>query len=44
MTSSKKHLKFKKNNIKILSNLKNKKYNFEPTYYNVIKESLKNDR
>lgn len=44
MTTSKEYLKFKKYNSKILSNLKNKKHNFEPTYYNVIKKSLKNDR
>lgn len=44
MTSSKEYLKFKKYNSELLSNLKNKKYNFEPTYYNVIKENIKNDR
>lgn len=44
MTTSKEYLKFKKYNSKILSNLKKQKYNFEPTYYNVIKENIKNDR
>lgn len=44
MTNSKEYLKFKKNNIELLSKLKKQKYNFEPTYYHVIEENIKNDR
>lgn len=44
MTTSKEYLKFKKNNDETLSKLKKQKYNFEPTYYQVIEENIKNDK
>ena len=46
MTStSKEYLKFEKNNIDSLSKLKKRqKHNFEPTYYQVIAENIKNDK
>lgn len=44
MSTSKEYLKFKNDNIKTLSKLKKQKYNFEPTYYQVIAENIKNDK
>ena len=44
MSTSKEYLKFKKNNAQSLSNLKNKKLNFEPTYYQVIEKNIKDDK
>ena len=41
MSTSKEYLKFKNDNIKTLSKLKKQKYNFEPTYYQVIAENIK---
>lgn len=44
MSTSKEYLKFKKKNVKALSKLKNQKYNFEPTYYQVIEKDIKENR
>ena len=44
MSTSKEYLEFKNDNIKTLSKLKKQKYNFEPTYYQVIAENIKNDK
>lgn len=44
MSTSKEYLKFEKNNIGTSSKLKKQKYNFEPTYYQVIAENIKNDK
>lgn len=44
MSTSKEYLKFKKNNVEALSNLKKQKYNFEPTYYQVIEKDIKENR
>lgn len=44
MSTSKEYLKFKNDNIEGLSKLKKQKYNFEPTYYQVIAENIKNDK
>lgn len=44
MSTSKEYLKFKKKNIEALSKLKNQKYNFEPTYYQVIEKDIKENR
>lgn len=44
MSTSKEYLKFKKNNVEALSNLKKQKYNFEPTYYQVIEKNIKENR
>ena len=43
MTTSKEYLKFKKTNDESSQNLKKQKYNFEPTYYQVIEENIRND-
>ena len=42
MTTSKEYLKFKQKNNKLSQNLKKQKYNFEPTYYHVIEENIRN--
>lgn len=44
MSTSKEYLKFKKNNIQSLLKLKKQKYNFEPTYYQVIAKNIKDDK
>lgn len=44
MSTSKEYLKFKKNNAQSLSKLRKQKHNFEPTYHQVIKDSIKNDK
>ena len=45
MSTSKEYLKLKKkNNNQSLSKLRKQKYNFEPTYHQVIKDSIKNDK
>lgn len=44
MSTSKEYLKFKKNNVESLSKLKKQKYNFEPTYYQVIEKDIKENR
>ena len=44
MSTSKEYLKFKKNNVETLSKLKKQKYNFEPTYYQVIEKDIKENR
>lgn len=44
MTTSKEYLKFKNDNITTLSKLKKQKYNFEPTYYQVIEKDIKENR
>ena len=44
MSTSKEYLKFKKNNVETLSKLKKQKYNFEPTYYQVIEKDIKEDK
>ena len=44
MTTSKEYLKFKQTNNKLSQNIKKQKYNFEPTYHQVIKDSIKNDK
>lgn len=43
MSTSKEYLKFKNDNIKTLSKLKKQKYNFEPTYYQVIEKDIKDN-
>jgi len=43
MTTSNEYIKFEKKNIETLSNLRKQKYNFEPTYYQVIEENIRND-
>ena len=44
MTTSKEYLKFKNDNIANLSKLKKQKYNFEPTYYQVIEKDIKENK
>ena len=44
MSTSKEYLKFKKNNAQSLSKLRKQKHNFEPTYYQVIEENIRNDK
>lgn len=44
MSTSKEYLKFKKNNVETLSKLKKQKYNFEPTYYQVIEKDIKENK
>lgn len=44
MSTSKEYLNFKKNNAETLSKLKKQKYNFEPTYYQVIEKNIKENR
>lgn len=44
MTTSKEYLKFEKKNIETLKKLKNQKYNFEPTYYQIIEKNIRNDK
>lgn len=44
MTTSQEYLKFKQQNNKLSQNLKKQKHNFEPTYHQVIKDSIKNDK
>lgn len=44
MTTSKEYLKFKQNNNKLSKNLKKQKHNFKPTYYQVIKDNIKNNK
>ena len=44
MSTSKEYLKFKKNNVEALSRLKKQKYNFEPTYYQVIEKDIKENK
>lgn len=43
MTTSKEYLKFKNDNITTLSKLKKQKYNFEPTYYQVIEKDIRDN-
>lgn len=44
MSTSKEYLKFKKKNVEALSRLKKQKYNFEPTYYQVIEKDIKENK
>lgn len=44
MSTAKEYLKFKKNNVETLSKLKKQKYNFEPTYYQVIEKNTKENK
>lgn len=44
MSTTKEYLKFKKNNVETLSKLKKQKYNFEPTYYQIIEKNIKESK